>query len=167
MSDHIHVKREELFTKEVEEALAKERQLRRRTGGDPPPVSPIRRLLNNSLFYLPVAAVVGVVGLWFLVEPHFNDVSVVGGEVTLVDHDPFILPDGFKTVTIGDKSIVVGEKTGLEQGVDGQAAFASTDEIKEGDIIEGRYRVLRIGTDSADLIYVDGRGRQTIRLSGQ
>jgi hypothetical protein len=38
---------------------------------------------------------------------------------------------------------------------------------REGDIIEGRYRVLRIGTDSADLIYVDGRGRQTIRLSGQ
>ena len=38
---------------------------------------------------------------------------------------------------------------------------------KEGDIIEGRYRVLRIGTDSADLIYLDGRGRQTIRLSGQ
>ena len=38
---------------------------------------------------------------------------------------------------------------------------------KEGDVIEGRYRVLRIGNDSADLIYVDGRGRQTIRLSGQ
>jgi len=38
---------------------------------------------------------------------------------------------------------------------------------KEGDIIEGRYRVVRIGTDSADLTYVDGRGRQTIRLSGQ
>jgi hypothetical protein len=38
---------------------------------------------------------------------------------------------------------------------------------KEGDIIEGQYRVLRVGTDSADLIYVDGRGRQTIRLSGQ
>ena len=38
---------------------------------------------------------------------------------------------------------------------------------KEGDVIEGRYRVLRIGNDSADLIYVNGRGRQTIRLSGQ
>jgi hypothetical protein len=37
----------------------------------------------------------------------------------------------------------------------------------EGDILEGRYRVLRVGTDSADLVYVDGRGRQTIRLSGQ
>lgn len=38
---------------------------------------------------------------------------------------------------------------------------------KEGDIIEGRYRVLRIGTDSVDVAYVDGRGRQTIRLTGQ
>jgi hypothetical protein len=37
----------------------------------------------------------------------------------------------------------------------------------EGDILEGRYRVLRVGTDSADLVYLDGRGRQTIRLSGQ
>jgi hypothetical protein len=38
---------------------------------------------------------------------------------------------------------------------------------KEGDIIEGRYRILRIGTDSVDLAYLDGRGRQTIRLTGQ
>ncbi len=38
---------------------------------------------------------------------------------------------------------------------------------KEGDILEGRYRVLRIGADSAELAYLDGRGRQTIRLSGQ
>lgn len=38
---------------------------------------------------------------------------------------------------------------------------------KEGEIIEGRYRVLRVGTDSIDLVYADGRGRQTIRLSGQ
>lgn len=38
---------------------------------------------------------------------------------------------------------------------------------KEGDAIEGRYRVLRVSTESADLAYLDGRGRQTIRLSGQ
>ena len=37
----------------------------------------------------------------------------------------------------------------------------------EGDIIEGRYRILKIGTESIDLAYADGRGRQTIRLSGQ
>ena len=38
---------------------------------------------------------------------------------------------------------------------------------KEGDIIEGRYTVLSIGADTAELSYLDGRGRQTIRLSGQ
>jgi hypothetical protein len=35
---------------------------------------------------------------------------------------------------------------------------------KEGDIIEGRYRVLKVGPDAAELSYTDGRGRQTIRL---
>jgi len=38
---------------------------------------------------------------------------------------------------------------------------------REGDIIDGRYRLLKIGVESADLAYVDGRGRQMIRLSGQ
>jgi hypothetical protein len=38
---------------------------------------------------------------------------------------------------------------------------------REGDIIEGRYRLIRIGADSAELAYTDGRGRQVIRLSGQ
>jgi hypothetical protein len=38
---------------------------------------------------------------------------------------------------------------------------------KEGDIIEGRYRLLRVGPDSIEMAYLDGRGRQTIRLSGQ
>jgi len=37
----------------------------------------------------------------------------------------------------------------------------------EGDIIEGRYRILKIGVESIELAYVDGRGRQTIRLTGQ
>jgi hypothetical protein len=38
---------------------------------------------------------------------------------------------------------------------------------KEGDIIEGRYRLLRVGPDAAEISFTDGRGRQTIRLSGQ
>lgn len=37
---------------------------------------------------------------------------------------------------------------------------------REGDIIEGRYRVVRIGEESVQLEYLDGRGRQTVRLSG-
>ena len=38
---------------------------------------------------------------------------------------------------------------------------------KEGDIIEGRYKVLKVSPDAVELSYLDGRGRQTIRLSGQ
>jgi hypothetical protein len=37
---------------------------------------------------------------------------------------------------------------------------------KEGDTIEGRYRIERIGAESIDMAYIDGRGRQTLRLSG-
>jgi hypothetical protein len=37
---------------------------------------------------------------------------------------------------------------------------------KEGDIIEGRYKILHIGAESIEMSYVDGRGRQTIRLTG-
>jgi hypothetical protein len=36
----------------------------------------------------------------------------------------------------------------------------------EGDIVAGQYRVLKIGVESIELSYLDGRGQQTIRLSG-
>jgi len=38
---------------------------------------------------------------------------------------------------------------------------------REGDIIEGRYRIIRIGSESMEIEYADGRGRQTLKLSGQ
>jgi len=38
---------------------------------------------------------------------------------------------------------------------------------REGEIVEGRYKILRIGVESIELAYVDGRGRQTIRQTGQ
>ncbi len=37
---------------------------------------------------------------------------------------------------------------------------------REGDIIDGRYRIVRIGEESVQMEHVDGRGRQTIRLTG-
>jgi hypothetical protein len=37
----------------------------------------------------------------------------------------------------------------------------------EGDTVDGRYKILRIGAESIEMSYLDGRGRQTIRLSGQ
>jgi hypothetical protein len=38
---------------------------------------------------------------------------------------------------------------------------------KEGDTIEGRYKMLRVSPDAIELAYLDGRGRQIIRLTGQ
>lgn len=34
-----------------------------------------------------------------------------------------------------------------------------------GDVIEGRYRIVRVNLESVELAYVDGRGHQVIRLS--
>ena len=58
----------------------------------------------------------------------------------------------------------------LTQGDTGRIAVLSDGKFvyhgREGDIIEGRYRVVKIGEESIQMEYVDGRGRQTIRLSG-
>lgn len=62
---------------------------------------------------------------------------------------------------------------GLMEGVPGQgkvAAFSdcrSTMQGREGEIVAGQYRLVRIGVESVVLEYVDGRGRTTIRMSGQ
>jgi hypothetical protein len=36
----------------------------------------------------------------------------------------------------------------------------------EGDVVEGRYRILRVTTNAVDIAYVDGRGRTSIPLTG-
>jgi hypothetical protein len=57
--------------------------------------------------------------------------------------------------------------------VNGQRTAAFSDERgntfsgREGDVLEGRYRLLRIGPDSVDVALLDGRGRQSLRLTGQ
>jgi len=38
---------------------------------------------------------------------------------------------------------------------------------KDGDNIDGRYRIVKIGAESVEVTYIDGRGRQVIRLTGQ
>jgi hypothetical protein len=38
---------------------------------------------------------------------------------------------------------------------------------REGQEIEGRYKILRIGNESLEIAYIDGRGQTTLRLSGQ
>jgi hypothetical protein len=38
---------------------------------------------------------------------------------------------------------------------------------KEGEIIDGKYLIVKIGTESIEMTHADGRGRQVIRLTGQ
>lgn len=38
---------------------------------------------------------------------------------------------------------------------------------RDGDNIDGRYRIVKIGAESVEVTYLDGRGRQMIRLTGQ
>jgi hypothetical protein len=38
---------------------------------------------------------------------------------------------------------------------------------EEGAIILGQYQILKIGNESIEMAYFDGRGRQTIRMTGQ
>jgi hypothetical protein len=38
---------------------------------------------------------------------------------------------------------------------------------REGDLVDGRYRLVKIGLESIEMTYADGQGRTTIRLTGQ
>ena len=38
---------------------------------------------------------------------------------------------------------------------------------KDGDIIDGKFLIVKIGTESIEMTYADGRGRQVIRMTGQ
>ena len=58
----------------------------------------------------------------------------------------------------------------VELGTDRVGAFSDcryTFSGREGQVIEGRFRVVRIGVESAIVEYVDGRGRTTLPLNGQ
>ena len=62
---------------------------------------------------------------------------------------------------------------GWLEGVPGKGKVAVFSDCRatmrgsEGDIIDGRYRLVRIGVESVVMEYPDGRGRTTIRMSGQ
>ncbi|NQW05185.1 MAG: hypothetical protein HQ485_14350 [Acidobacteria bacterium] len=45
--------------------------------------------------------------------------------------------------------------------VDGAVTLA-----REGDVVDGRYRLLKVGLESIVMAYLDGQGQQTIRQSG-
>jgi hypothetical protein len=57
-----------------------------------------------------------------------------------------------------------------ERGGGKLAAFSDcrvTMHGREGEIVAGQYRLVHIGIESVVMEYADGRGRETIRMSGQ
>jgi Inner membrane component of T3SS, cytoplasmic domain len=144
-SDPIRIERDELFTAAVDSALARERAGRERILMDAPPVSPLRRLLQNGLFYLPLAAVLGALAAWLLIEPVMTDMPIIGGEVTLINAEPFDAADGVVSVTVGDRAVLVsppdllferGEGLRAEGGGEVRDTFTSFEEISVGTRVE-------------------------------
>jgi len=139
MSDDekIRIGRAELFDPAVDKALAREKQGRERLVADTPPASAARRLLNNSLFHLPLAAVLATLACWLVLEPKISDLPSAGGEVVLINGEPFDVRPGIVELTVGDHAVYVdADLTRLEPGADGEAAIASIDAIAVGDHIE-------------------------------
>jgi hypothetical protein len=62
------------------------------------------------------------------------------------------------------KFIGIVEKQGLK--VAAMSDCRSTYYGQEGAVIDGRYRLVRIGVESMVIEYADGRGRTTVRLEG-
>ena len=54
-----------------------------------------------------------------------------------------------------------GQKIAILSDATGHVSYGP-----EGATIDGRYRIIRIGAESIEMAYVDGRGRQTIRFTG-
>jgi hypothetical protein len=133
----IRIERGELFDPAVDKALARERAGRERIITDAPSVSPLRRLLLNSMFYLPLAAVLGALISWRLLDPQISDSSVVGGEIALVNAEPFDMPRGIIALTVGAHEVlIVPSRVKFEPGAHGEPPLASADDLKVGARIE-------------------------------
>jgi len=132
----IRIERGELFDPAVDKALARQHQGRERLIAEAP-VSPLRRLLNHSMFYLPLAAVLGALLSWLLLEPRIHDKPVVGGEIELINNEPFESGQGLVTLTIGPHEVWLDPtRVKLLPGAHGEPAFANAAHLKVGDRVE-------------------------------
>lgn len=138
MTERIVIGRADLFTPEVDRALEHERRLTRRDRPEPPPLPRWRRILMSSAFYLPAAGALACLVTWMLLEPHLTDLNAIGGEVVLVNSDPFDVDlEGAVALTVGEKEVVVTpDGTRMEPGADGQPPFSGIEAIGPGTVLE-------------------------------
>jgi hypothetical protein len=65
-------------------------------------------------------------------------------------------------ITLKLVAIVQGAGKPVAALTDGRDVFYG----REGEIIEGRYRIIKINLESVDIAYVDGRGQKRVGLTG-
>jgi hypothetical protein len=65
-------------------------------------------------------------------------------------------------ITLKLIGIVQGSGKPIAALSDGKDVFFG----REGDIIEGRYKIIKVNVESIDIAYVDGRGQRRLGLSG-
>jgi hypothetical protein len=132
----VKIGREELFAADVNEALVRQRALRGRATHPPEPVSFARRILLSSMFYLPLAGLLGAAIAACLIEPFICDSPHVAGAIALVNADPFDT-GGLASMTIGNKEVLYDPtQVHTMKGERGQPAFRSADEIQVGTVVE-------------------------------
>ncbi len=139
--DRIRITREDTDDPRVDEALEHQHAvLRRLEVPDAGEVSALRRVLMSSLFYLPLAGLLGALLAWALLEPMTNDSPAVGGQVVLVNQEPFdLLKARGVALTVGSSEVIyVPDRTRLERGADGQDAFEGLDDITPGTTLEAK-----------------------------
>jgi FHA domain-containing protein len=70
----MRIPREDFMRPEVDAALAHQKALLRQSRAtEIQPISPLRRVLLSSLFYRPLAGVIGAVIAWLIYEPFYSD----------------------------------------------------------------------------------------------
>jgi len=135
VSDVIRIRREELYAKGVEDALARERQLRGRRP-KPPPVSPLRAFLLSPLFYLPAAGGLAALVVSLLLNPVFEDIPHVAGEILLVNRDPFDL-EGGTLLTLGSLEVLVPDEViRFEPGEGGEPPLDGAEDLEAGLVVD-------------------------------
>jgi hypothetical protein len=73
-------------------------------------------------------------------------------------------PPPIPPITLKFIGVISSDATGKIAGLsDGKFVYRG----REGQTIEGRYRIVKIGEESIQIEYVNGTGRQTIRLTGK
>lgn len=92
------------------------------------------------------------------VEPTRQSAQAAPAGPVMPDGPPPVPPIPLKFIGFAEQ----GTRLRLAVLSDGRNVFYG----REGEIIDGRFRIVRIGIESIEMAYADGQGRQTIRLSG-